>query len=139
MLAKFGAHELTMFHYIQLEGSFMKKSLLAAAAAGIALGAQVASSEAEAAPSKKKKIECFGANGCSGKGACVVSDEQIKLTQDKYKGKYKKSVAIECKGNNACGAPNHLAWIPKKTDAECFKAGGFIFKKVKGKLVIQES
>ena len=113
----------------------MKLELLAAAAAGIALGLGASVSDAEAAPKKKnkKKVECFGINSCSGKGACVVTEKQIAEAKKAFPGKYTKSVTTECKGNNKCGAPSHLAWVLKPSAKDCFKAQdngkkGFIYE-----------
>ncbi|SMF72436.1 hypothetical protein [Pseudobacteriovorax antillogorgiicola] len=115
----------------------MKKSLLMAATAGLALGVQSLEPAEAAPPKKKKSVECFGVNSCKGSGSCSVNQEQIDAAQKTFKGKYKKSATYACKGNNACGAPHHLAWVskPKK---ECLSEGGFYFMKTEsGKLKVK--
>lgn len=112
----------------------MNKTLLAAAAAGFALSAQT-----DAAPKKSKKVECFGVTSQqAGSGACSVKQPQIDAARSHFQGQYTNAVEVECKGNNSCKAGVHLAWVPKKSKADCFEEKGFLIEKKDGKLQIVE-
>jgi len=74
------------------------KVLMAAAIAGLALGA-VAAHEGE--DHSKDKGKCFGINSCTGKGQCATKEHT-------------------CAGMNTCKGKG---WI-KLTKAECEKKGG---------------
>lgn len=117
----------------------MKSEIIAAISGGMIVGSLA--QNVEARPAKKSKaVNCFGLNKKKGDGACAVSEEQIKLAQSTFKGQYKKAETFECKGNNSCGAPDHLAWISNPSKSDCLQAGGFIFKKGEGsKLIIEKT
>ncbi|MBM3383355.1 MAG: hypothetical protein FJY29_13100 [Betaproteobacteria bacterium] len=113
----------------------LKKSLLSAAAAGLASGTALAQSGNTPAPQSMghapaKGVMCFGTNTCKGTGSCVVTKEQITAANQAFKNQFKKSQAHECGGSNACSAKaGYLEWVKKPSNADCFAAGGFIFEK----------
>lgn len=123
----------------------LKDSLIAAAAAGFALGLASQHSEllAEEAAVKPppKNDQCFGINSCKGKNSCGVSKEQIKVANEKFKNKYTKSKSLECSGTSSGSAKKGvLAWVQKNDAEECLKAGGFVFEKDSARtLVIRNS
>ena len=140
----------------------LKESLIAAAAAGFALGlasqnskavaeetaapqSESVKSDAPGAPATPtpapKNDQCFGINSCKGKNSCGVSKEQIKVANEKFKNKYTKSKSLECSGTASASAKKGvLAWVQKNNADECLKAGGFVFEKDSaGKLMIRTS
>lgn len=62
------------------------------------------------APKAAAKIKCFGANACTGQGACDVPDGRVEPG----------SKGHDCAGNNACKGKG---WV-LLTEADCGTQGG---------------
>ncbi|NBX18457.1 MAG: hypothetical protein EBR09_13955 [Proteobacteria bacterium] len=120
----------------------MKKSLLSAAAVGMASGVSMA--EASAAKTNapaamemhtpKDGVQCFGTNTCKGTATCAVTKEQIRVANEVFKNKFMAAKPHDCGSMNTCGASTgNLDWVKKASAEDCFKAGGFIFEKATDK------
>jgi hypothetical protein len=118
----------------------LKKSLLSAAAVGMASGvsaAEASASKSAAAAANpmemhapKDGVQCFGTNTCKGTAACAVTKEQIRVANEVFKNKFMAAKPHDCGGANSCGASTgNLDWVKKASAEDCFKAGGFIFEK----------
>ena len=78
----------------------------------------------------EKAANCFGVNSCKGTNSCVLTKNNLDKANAVFKKAYTKNTPHECAGMSECSAKSgHLAWISKKTEKECFDAGGFVFDK----------
>ena len=120
----------------------LKKSLLSAAAVGMATGVSMAEASAgkKDAPAAmemhtpKDGVQCFGTNTCKGTATCAVTKEQIRVANEVFKNKFMAAKPHDCGSMNTCGASTgNLDWVKKASAEDCFKAGGFIFEKATDK------
>jgi len=109
----------------------MKKEIVLAALAGLSTAVPTVVTAAAG------KVHCWGINKCADHTGCGVGKTDIKAANDAFGKKFQGSTAHDCGGNGKCaGAKGQLGWIYKANDADCFKAKGFVIKKVGGKKVV---
>jgi len=115
----------------------MRELALMALGMGTALAAADASATGKKDAHKKHEatIQCYGINGCKGKGGCATpTPGQMALANKHFNNVFANVKPSECAGHNECKGKG---WVAKKTEKECFDDNGFIFAEENGKPVIK--
>lgn len=80
---------------------------------------------------------CFGINSCAGLNSCAVDAADVEAAAAVFGERFAKTALHGCATLGSCSAASgQLNRVDKKSDAECFAAGGFLIQEKEGKKTV---